>query len=327
MVRHHRPGRNPLRSNTAPTTVPSVKVTQAGPSHGSISEAWNCQNSRCGSGQRSVVLPRLGDHHQHRMGQAAAAEVQQFENLVERRRVRGVGRADRRKPARSPGILALAEHRFAGMHAVAVAAHGVDLAVVGDEAERVGQRPGRERVGGEPAVHDRDRADTSFVAEIRKVLRQLHCRQHALVGDGPAGQRREVDVCPPRPSCAAGRPGGRGRFRRLDRAPPRKAAPCTACSPAPWHRDRRPSGSTGTSRQPRTSRPSSSAIASICSRAAARSAGSCGRKQIPAANALQPSAVGAGSSKSTTSRKSSTGSWMRMPAPSPLLVSAPAAPR
>ena len=46
MVRHQRPGRNPLRSNTAPTIVPSVKVTQAGPSHGSISEAWNCQNAR-----------------------------------------------------------------------------------------------------------------------------------------------------------------------------------------------------------------------------------------------------------------------------------------
>ena len=46
MVRHHRPGRNPLRSNTAPTTVPSVNVTQAGPSHGSMSDAWNCQNAR-----------------------------------------------------------------------------------------------------------------------------------------------------------------------------------------------------------------------------------------------------------------------------------------
>ncbi len=46
MVRHQRPGRNPLRSNTAPTTVPSVNVTQAGPSHGSIREAWNCQKAR-----------------------------------------------------------------------------------------------------------------------------------------------------------------------------------------------------------------------------------------------------------------------------------------
>ena len=54
MVRHQRPGRNPLRSNTAPTSVPSVNVTQAGPSHGSISEAWNCQNAR--SAESMVVL-------------------------------------------------------------------------------------------------------------------------------------------------------------------------------------------------------------------------------------------------------------------------------
>ena len=31
----------PLRSSTAPTTVPSVKATLAGPSHGSITDAWN----------------------------------------------------------------------------------------------------------------------------------------------------------------------------------------------------------------------------------------------------------------------------------------------
>ena len=53
-----------------------------------------------------------------------------------------------------------------------------------------------------------------------------------------------------------------------------------------------PSGSTGTSRQPRTSRPSSAAMASTVSRAAARATGSCGRKQMPAAKVLAPSAVG-----------------------------------
>ena len=45
------------------------------------------------------------------------------------------------------------EQRLAGPHSVAVAANGVDLAVVRDEPERVRPRPGRERVGGEPGVH------------------------------------------------------------------------------------------------------------------------------------------------------------------------------
>src|ERR671928_100237 len=41
-----------------------------------------------------VVLPRLGDHHEHGVRQRAAAEVEQFEHLVEARRVARVGRAD-----------------------------------------------------------------------------------------------------------------------------------------------------------------------------------------------------------------------------------------
>ncbi len=39
-VTQKRPGRSPLRSSTAPITEPSVKHTHAGPSHGSINEAW-----------------------------------------------------------------------------------------------------------------------------------------------------------------------------------------------------------------------------------------------------------------------------------------------
>ena len=40
LVTQMRDGRRPLRSSTAPITVPSVKDTDAGPSHGSISDAW-----------------------------------------------------------------------------------------------------------------------------------------------------------------------------------------------------------------------------------------------------------------------------------------------
>ena len=40
-VTQYRLGRRPLRSSTAPITVPSVKAIEAGPSHGSIRQAWN----------------------------------------------------------------------------------------------------------------------------------------------------------------------------------------------------------------------------------------------------------------------------------------------
>ena len=45
--------------------------------------------------------------------------------------------------------------------------HGVDLAVVGDEPERVGQRPARERVGREPRVDDRERRGDPLVGAGR----------------------------------------------------------------------------------------------------------------------------------------------------------------
>jgi hypothetical protein len=142
-----------------------------------------------------VVLPRLRDHHQHGVRQRPAAEVQQFEHLVEGRRVRRAGRADREEPVQVAGDEVGGEHRLAGPHPVAVALDGVDLAVVGDEPIGVGQRPRREGVGREPRVHQgqlglegarRDRSG--------KNGSNWTGRQHALVDQGPRRQRREVDL-------------------------------------------------------------------------------------------------------------------------------------
>ncbi|CAB4594778.1 unannotated protein [freshwater metagenome] len=74
---------------------------------------------------------------------------------------------------------------------------------------------------------------------------------------------------------------------------------------------------TGTSRHPRIFKPSSFAIASI------RAIGASDAKNaIPAA--YEPAA---GKSKSVTARKNKSGILIRIPAPSPLSVSAPDAPR
>ena len=106
-----------------------------------------------------VVLPRLRDHHQHRVGQRVTAQVQQLQRLVQSG---GVGRArgaDREDALQLLGRVSTREQRrrqqrLTGPHPVLVALDRVDLAVVGDVAVRVGQRPGRERVGREPRVHD-----------------------------------------------------------------------------------------------------------------------------------------------------------------------------
>ena len=158
VVSHQRPGRRPLRSSTAPSTVPSVNVTQAGPSHGSISEAWNSAKPRIDGSMVALFSHASGIIISTACGRRAAAQVQQLEHLVERGRVRRARGADRERPGQVAGDQLGGQHRLAGAHPVAVAADGVDLAVVRDVAERVGQRPGREGVGGEPGVHDGDRA-------------------------------------------------------------------------------------------------------------------------------------------------------------------------
>ena len=96
-----------------------------------------------------VVLPGLRDHHQDRVRERAAAEVQQLEHLVEGRRVRGVRGADRVEPLEVAGDQVRGQLALAGPHPVAVALDGVDLAVVGDHPVGVRQRPRGERVGRE----------------------------------------------------------------------------------------------------------------------------------------------------------------------------------
>ena len=73
--------------------------------------------------------------------------------------------------------------RRAQVVAVAHAGDGVDLPVVGNAAERVRQRPGRERVRGEPRVHQRQRGlDQRRAQEGRRVFvgrRRVH--QHGAL--------------------------------------------------------------------------------------------------------------------------------------------------
>ena len=142
-----------------------------------------------------MPLPRLGDHHQHGVGQAAATEVQQFEDLVEARGVRGARGADREDlvdvvvGAEDVGV----DERLARPHPVLVAGDGVDLAVVGDAAERVRQRPRRERVGREARVHDAQRAGQPLVLQVQVERLELRGGEHALVDERLTGKAWEVD--------------------------------------------------------------------------------------------------------------------------------------
>ena len=264
-----------------------------------------------------VVLPRLRDHHQHRVRQRAPAEVQQLEHLVEGRRVGGARACRSGRAARGRrGIRSLAQLRLAGPHPVAVAHDGVDLAVVRDEAVRVGQRPAREGVGGEAGVHHGERrlANRSSSRSGKKLV-QLAGGEHALVDEGAGGQRREVDVGLALGALAQaerqpleGHAGRSGRPRRGDE----ELAEGRHHASGRWRRAARGRSARRASRG--RSAPPRRRSASIWPPGLARPGlGVAGQEG-------DADGVGArrraGRSR-TTSRRNASGTWSRMPAPSP----------
>ena len=223
------------------------------------------------------------------------------------------------------------EQRLAGPHPVLVALHGVDLAVVGDVPVRVGERPRRERVGGE-AASARARAPTRAArrAGRGRTSPSWSGDEHALVDEGAGREAREVHaVAVAAPSSCSMRL--RTTKHRRSRSMPDSAAarrPRRRTAGGTTARRRRPAGRSssrrsGTSRQPRTCRPSSAAIFSMPRAAAASASASAGQE-------ADAGGVGAGRRAGRSrrpSRRKRSGTWIRIPAPSPTFASAPVAPR
>ena len=90
-------------------------------------------------------------------------------------------------------------------------------------------------------------------------------------------------------------------------------------------RSDRPALLVGTSRQPSSTWPSAAIARSISCSHAIRDAGSCGRNTMP--TPYWPIAGSVMPSLPQARRRNASGSWIRMPAPSPCSGSAPVAPR
>ena len=139
-----------------------------------------------------VARPGLGNHHHHRMGERVAALHQEFERIVE---AGGIGLAlvgDRPELVDIVAEQVGGHRRLARRHPVDVAAQRVDLAVVRDHPVGVRERPSRKGIGGEPLVHERERALEILVAQIGIIGAELVGQEHALVDDGAAGDGHRV---------------------------------------------------------------------------------------------------------------------------------------
>ena len=142
---------------------------------------------------RGVVAEAFRD--QHRLGhrRVAAAAHQQFEDVVEGGGV-AAARLHHRLDVVHAGIeQGMGEPGLVALHPVGVAVQRVDLAVMGQRAEGLGQAPGGESVGRVALVVDREARHEAFVEQIRVEFRQALGQEHALVDDRPARQRAEVE--------------------------------------------------------------------------------------------------------------------------------------
>ncbi len=147
---------------------------------------------------------RLGDGGQQGRRQVPAGRGQELERLVERERVGAVLGQQRAGRQQRPGDLRGGRVGGAPADLLAVAADGVDLAVVGDRAERLGEPPDRSGVRRVALVEDRV-ADRQRRPQVRVEVGQPAADDQALVDDRPRGGGRDGQL-----GQGAARRAGRG---------------------------------------------------------------------------------------------------------------------
>ena len=141
---------------------------------------------------QGIAGPRLRNHHHDGVRQRVAALHQEFERVVEAGGVRLAFVGDRPEPVDVLAVELGAHRGLARRHPVDVAAQRVDLAVMRDHAVGMRQRPGREGVGREALMHQRQRALEVRLVQIGIVLAELVGEEHALVDHGAARHRAGV---------------------------------------------------------------------------------------------------------------------------------------
>ena len=130
---------------------------------------------------RVGLFPGFGHEQHHGLRQGVAGHHQKFDGVVQARRI-GLTFVNEgnelfdvvAQNGRLPDV-------FTGADPVVVALDRVDFAVVGDVAVGVRQSPGRERIGREALVHDRQGALTFRILQVAVVAADLIGQQQALV--------------------------------------------------------------------------------------------------------------------------------------------------
>ena len=138
------------------------------------------------------VLPRRRNDHPHATEQVDAAGDHQFEHVVHARGV-GTDTVDQRTEFFQIHQI-VGELGPTGLRPVTVTGDRVDLAVVGEEAEWLSQRPFRQGVGGETLVEHADRGLQALVAQVWIERGQVGRHHQAFINDGLVRKAADVVV-------------------------------------------------------------------------------------------------------------------------------------
>ena len=330
----HGPGRRPqpvaIQQRADPAAVAEHERAGSVPRRDEAGDP--APERRDGRMGRAAQAGRLGHQGEQCGLERPAGRDQQLERLVERARVR-----DTRGEQRTGGAEPVGGLPAAGGDAcvvapsadgLAVAADGVDLAVVGDERERLGERPHRLRVGRIALVEQRER-DVDRLGQVGEQLGQAGAGHQALV-DG--GARRRRDDRERVEAGGSGRPRRRdgartpGRARTRARSSRRAGAPapggCPGARRRPRGRGRRGRPGPGATRG--AGRPSAASAAATIERGSAEPAV---RRRGQGANTVRTPGRSPASPSGSRRRRSDGVRGRRTPAPSLEAPSAAKAPR
>ena len=147
-----------------------------------------------GLGDRLALLPRFRDHQHLRLGRAAPGPDQYLEHGVEGGGIRTAVLDDRLDVLHPVAERRRLHARLVRLGPVDVAEHGVDLAVVGERAERLRELPCGEGVGRIALVEDREVGDEARVAQVGVEVVDVLGEEHPLVDHRPAAQRTDVEI-------------------------------------------------------------------------------------------------------------------------------------
>ena len=146
-----------------------------------------------GLGHGRLVARRIGDQHGVDHGQRAAGPHHDLVHRIEGGRVRTFGLDHRLEVVDGVAERLMRHARLMAGHPVDIAAERVDLAVVGEDAEGLGEVPGGKGVGGIALVIDGEVGNEAVVQKVRIERRQLLGQEHALVDHRTRRQRADVE--------------------------------------------------------------------------------------------------------------------------------------